>query len=157
LGWNWRTAGGGAGEASGAGEAGAETPGTGNAGDEVGLDAQLHLLVQLHQLAELVFGQLALEPGQQHSQPHGHRPGHVFVMPDLAESRVGGVVGAIDQRPLDGSVCSEALVHEFAARHRLRRQPLRRPLGLVGVVNENGIPQIERDCANSRHSTSPEA
>ena len=39
---------------------------------------------------------------------------------------------------------------------RLGREALRAALGLVGIVHENGVPEIERYNSDSRHCTSLE-
>jgi hypothetical protein len=67
-------------------------------------------------------------------------------MPDPVEGRIDHIVGAAHRLQIDGPVPIERLPDEEASLRLLGPQAERRPLGLVGVVVDERVPQIESHC-----------
>ena len=119
--------------------------GFGDAGDEVGPDLDLHLLMGAHDAAEFGLRQGAAEALEDDLQPLADGPGDVLVVPDPVEGGVADVVGQADPLRVDRLLAIEGVPQEVAALGLLGAQALGLALGLVGIVVDDGIPEIEGD------------
>jgi hypothetical protein len=117
----------------------------GDAGNEIGADLHLHLLVRLDDAQEIRVGELAAETLERDLEPLADGPGDVLVVPDLVEGGVGHVVGELDPLVGDRLGAVERLPEQMPALLLLAAQPLRLALGLVRIVVDDGVPQIEGD------------
>jgi hypothetical protein len=123
----------------------------GDSRHKVGTDAQLHLFVESDKLFEFVLRQFPLQARQQNPQANLDRPSHLLVAPDVPERRIRGVVGAIDQRPINKGMLRQKAVNQLPALDGLWGQALLKALGLVRIVDEDGIPKVKRNNTDLRH------
>jgi hypothetical protein len=123
----------------------------GDSRHKVGLNLQLHLFLETHKLIEFVLRQFPLQARKQNPQANLDRPSHLLVAPNVPECRIGGVISAIDERPIRGRMLRQKTVNQLPALDGLRGQALSEALGFVGVIDEDGIPKVKRNNTDLRH------
>ena len=119
--------------------------GVADPGDRVRHDFKLHLLDPGGDAGQNLPVKLPAEPAEQHREPIRDRPGHLLIVPDLRERGVGDVVGGIDDLRRHRGMDGEGVAHQRPARLPLRGQPGRGAFGLVRIVMDDRIPQVEAD------------
>ena len=105
----------------------------------------LHLLMGADDGGELGLRQGAAEALEDDLQPLADGPGDVLVMPDPVEGGVADVIGQGDPVRLDRGLAIEGPPQQMATLGLLGAQALGLALGLVGIVVDDGIPEIEGD------------
>jgi hypothetical protein len=122
--------------------------------DGIGRDVHLHAGVSLDKPSEDLVRHRPLQAAEYDPQPLLDGPVDVAFAPDQVEARLGGVVREVHAIPLDGLDRVQGGPHLVATLVLLRAQAALFPLGLVGVVVDEGVPKIE--CHRShRHETAP--